>query len=167
MKYFKIILVFLLPVLFFFISCGTNNNQSSSDKAWYHEDDFIQDYSVHAKLETPVILDLGSDKEEMHTVRYFYEESGEYIFCIDPNEKYITAMTLLDKNKNTVLSLEKEDSCKNLYIDAGRYSMQITHDTSKIPENGTVAFISSSSSSKIKDFKYFRWCALCTSSSRW
>ena len=144
----KYITVFILLTLSLFLSnCERRHtvddpNDSSLDKPWYHENDFLNNDLLHAKLDTPVVLDLGVEKGSLHYIRYAYEESGEYLFCIDPKEKFITGMTLFDKNKNTILSLEKDEGCKNLYIDAEKYSMEIIHDTSKIPENGTVTFIS-------------------------
>lgn len=124
--------------------CGSSNKKSP-EKSWFYEHEFTQDATLHAKIENTVILDIASlnqpEGSESHAARYEYEESGEYVFCIDPNEKYITEMTLSDDSGNIEFTLNKEDGCINLYLNAGKYAMQITHEASSVPESGTVAFI--------------------------
>ncbi len=135
-------ILFILLVLF--NSCG-DSSSTPTEKAWFYEDEFSKNSALHAKIENTILLDISSSQQpnssEEHSVRYEYEESGAYVFCIDSNEKYIEKMTFVDENSNVMLSLQKGDGCKNLYLDAGRYSMQITHDAAKVPEKGTVAFI--------------------------
>ncbi len=125
-------------------SCG-NSSSPQIEKAWFYENEFAKNSALHAKVENTIILDINSVQQlegsEEHTVRYEYEERGEYVFCIDSDEKYIEKMILTDESSNRMLSVQKGDGCKNLYLDAGKYSMQITHDASKVPESGTVAFI--------------------------
>ncbi len=142
------LLIFLLLVFTLFSGCKSENhpvNPENPEKSWYYEDDFAQDATLHAEIHNAVILDISSPKQlggsESHVARYEYNESGEHVYCIDPDEKYITEMTLLDERGNIELTLKKDEGCANIYLYAGRYTIQITHDVSKVPELGTVAFI--------------------------
>ncbi len=145
LKYF---IVFLLLTLSFILSnCERRHTTVASkdysrDKPWYHENDFLNDDLLYAKLDTPVILDLGAKKERSHYIRYAYDKDSEYLFCIDSKEKFITGMTLIDERDSRVYTLLKEEGCKHFYLHGGKYSMEIIHDPSSVPKNGTVSFIS-------------------------
>lgn len=143
----KYLLIIFLLVLTLLGGCSNSHteNTENTEKTWFHEDEFAQDSTIHAKIHNTVILDISSEQQpdgiEDHAIRYEYDESGEHVFCIDPNEKYIRDMTLLDEGENVKLTLKKEDGCAHLYLEDGKYTMKITHDTSKVPKRGTVAFI--------------------------
>ncbi len=133
-------------------SCGTENR--TQKRAWYYEHEFSENDTLYAKIENLAILNITSsddpEESENHNVRYSYE-NGKYVFCIDPHEKYIKSLTLLDENDRNIFDLGREQGCKEIDLDAGRYSLQITHDASKVPERGTVAFIHHPHEKRVND----------------
>jgi uncharacterized protein YjbI with pentapeptide repeats len=114
------------------------------EKNWFYEHEFDQDEGLRVQPQHIVILELkpGDGVEPVkHSIPYEYTEEGDYTFCIDPDDAYITAMALVDEFGQEVLSLNRDDECGHLHLSAGRYTKHVYHDETAVPNAGTVAFI--------------------------
>ena len=131
--------------------CGGSSEQTwkyTEKKAWFHEDEFARDDTLYAKIENPVILKLHpssqlAENTGRHEVRYSYEESGEYVFCIEDNDPYITEMSLRDLSGNEIVHIERKEGCKEVYLEAGKYAIEVIHDGDAVPSQRSVAFVHS------------------------
>ncbi|MBE9572081.1 MAG: pentapeptide repeat-containing protein [Proteobacteria bacterium] len=115
------------------------------EKNWFYEHEFDQDDSLRAQPHHIVILDLqpGDGLEPItHSIPYEYTEEGDYTFCIDPDDAYITAMSLVNESGDEVLSINRDDGCAHGHLAAGMYTKHVTHDETAVSDAGTVAFIS-------------------------
>ena len=115
------------------------------ERNWFYEHEFREDDSLRVLPHHIVLLDLqpGDGLEPIkHSIPYEYTEEGDYTFCIDSDDEYITAMTLVNESGDEVVSLNRDDGCVHLHLPAGMYTKHVYHDETAVPSSGTVAFIS-------------------------
>lgn len=115
------------------------------ERNWFYEHEFREDDSLRVLPHHIVLLDLqpGDGLEPIkHSIPYEYTEEGDYTFCIDSDDEYITAMTLVNESGDEVVSLNRDDGCVHLHLPAGMYTKHVYHDATEVSNAGTVAFIS-------------------------
>jgi len=114
------------------------------ERNWFYEHEFKEDESLRVRPHHIVILDLqpGDGFESIkHSIPYEYTEEGDYTFCIDPDDEYLTAMSLVNESGDEVLSINRDDGCVHLHLPAGRYTKHVYHHETAVPDSGTVASI--------------------------
>jgi uncharacterized protein YjbI with pentapeptide repeats len=117
------------------------------ERTWYHEAEFGRDPSLHATIDTAVILHLGPSvsilRRTAHTIPYRFAEAETLTFCIPPDDPHVEEMTLTPEEgrRRRVVHVTRGGGCRTATVAAGRYELTVIHRGGGIEPAGTKAFI--------------------------
>jgi len=133
-----------------FAGCGDDSSGSEdavpaidNPRAWYEEAEFTRDPALRAGPQHVVILDLEAERggaQRRNVIPYRFDETSSYTLCIPADEPHIVSVELLATDGSTAFGVAR-GACEARTIDAGLYTLEVTHDARNVPPHGATAFV--------------------------
>ncbi len=140
----SLIVILLILVLTPLAAFPVSVDYSQAEQAWFYAHDAEMLQTLELKPETTVVLPLQQTSEDAPTtaspLHYRYEVEGEYTWCVDGDEPYITQFLVADPKGLEIVSIGPGE-CAHKTLTPGVYTQTVLYDGTNIPPEGTVAFL--------------------------